>query len=243
MAQTFKYKKLTIKSGGVEVAMLSNVEFILETENDTESPTSPLSILDDRDDVETISGEEISENQPNTLQADSPISPPQNALEKETGNEDTLQIIDPGEDGNNPPQNISEADINPMANYNLAEQHRFIDMSNSENLPLNATWLTNQALSHVGQTTPLSQPDEFPQTSSIMQQVNSMPRDRSVQQQSTAISVVNPATEADSPQPVVIKQEKDCVITTTDKTSPQILFLHLNQNISDEMPGSDQIRV
>ena len=30
MAQTFNYKKLTIKSGGVEVAMLSNVEFILE---------------------------------------------------------------------------------------------------------------------------------------------------------------------------------------------------------------------
>ena len=74
MAQTFKYKKLTIKSGGVEVTMLSVVEFILETENDTESHTSPVLILDDCDDVETVSGEEISENQPNTLQADSPIS-------------------------------------------------------------------------------------------------------------------------------------------------------------------------
>ena len=93
-----------------------------------------------------------------------------------------------------------------MADYNLPEQQRFIDMSNSENLPLNAAWLTNQALSHVGQTTPLSQSDEFPQTSSIMQQVKSMLRDRSVQQQLKAIPVVNPATEADSPQPVVIKK-------------------------------------
>ena len=75
------------------------------------------------------------------------------------------------EDGNNPPQNISEADINPMANYNLAEQQRLIDISNSENLPLNAAWLTNQVLCHVGQTTPLSQPDEFPQAISITQQV------------------------------------------------------------------------
>ena len=38
-----------------------------------------------------------------------------------------------------------------------------------------------------------------------------MLRDRSVQQQPTAILVVNPATEADSPQLVVIKQEEDCV--------------------------------
>ena len=125
---------------------------------------------------------------------------------------------------NNPPQNISEADINPMADYNLAEQQRFIDMSNSKNLPLNATWLTNQALSHVGQTTPLSQPDEFPQTSSIMQQVKSMLRDRSVQQQFKVIPVVNPATEADSPQPIVIKQEEDCVITAINKASIQILL-------------------
>ena len=147
------------------------------------------------------------------------------------------------EDENNPPQSISEADINPMADYNLAEQQRFIDMSNSENLPLNAAWLTNQAVSHVGQTTPLSQPDEFPPTSSIMQQVKSMLRDRSVQQELKAIPVVNPATEADSPQPVVIKQEEDCVITAIDKASPQILLWHLNQNISDEMPGSDQISV
>ena len=227
MAQTFKYKKLTIKSGGVEVATLSNVEFILETKNDTESPTLPVSILGDHDGVETISGEEIPENQPNTPQADSPISPPQNALEKETENDDTLQTINSVEDGNNPPQNISEADINPMANYNLAEQQRFIDISNSENLPLNAAWLTNQALSHVGQSTPLSQPDEFPQASSIIQQVNSMLRDRSVQQQPTAIPVVNPATEADSPQSVVIKQEEDWVITAIDKASPQMLLWHL----------------
>ena len=122
----------------------------------------------------------------------------------ETENEDTLQIINLVEDENNPPQNISEADINPMVDYNLAEQQRFIDMSNSENLPLNAAWLTNQALSHVDQTAPLSQPDQFPQTSSIMQQVKSMLRDRSVQQQLQVIPVVNPATEADSPQPVVI---------------------------------------
>ena len=126
-----------------------------------------MSILGDCDDVETISGEEIPENQPNTLQADSPVSPPQNAPEEETENDDTLQIINLVEDGNNPPQNIFEADINPMANYNLAEQQRLIDISNSENLPLNAAWLTNQALSHVGQTSPLSQPDEFPQTSTI----------------------------------------------------------------------------
>ena len=89
----------------------------------------------------------------------------------------------------------------------------------------------------------LSQPDEFPQTSSIIQQANSMLRDRSVQQQLKVIPVVNPATEADSPQPVVIKQEEDCVITATDKASSQILLWYLNQNISDEMPGSDQIRV
>ena len=63
---------MTIKSGGVEVAMLYNVEVILETENDTKWPTSPVSTLDDHDDVETISGEEIPENQPNTLLADSP---------------------------------------------------------------------------------------------------------------------------------------------------------------------------
>ena len=147
------------------------------------------------------------------------------------------------EDGNNPPENISEADINPMADYNLAEKQRFIDMSNSKNLPLNSAWLTNQALSYVGQTTPLSQPGEFPQTSSIMQQVNSMLRDRSEKQQPTAIPVVNPATEADFPQPVVMKQEEDCVITAIDKASPQILLWHLNQNISDEMQGSDQITV
>ena len=121
-AQTFKYKKLTIKSGGVEVATLSNVEFILETENDIRLPTSPVSIPDDRDDVEMITSEEIAENQPNTPQSDSPISPPQNAPEKETENDDTLQIINLVGDGNNPPQNISEVDINPMANYNLAEQ-------------------------------------------------------------------------------------------------------------------------
>ena len=42
------------------------------------------------------------------------------------------------EDGNNPPQSISEADINPMADYNLAEQQKFIYVSNNENLPLNA---------------------------------------------------------------------------------------------------------
>ena len=54
MAQTFKYKKLTIKSGGVEVATLSNVEFILETENDIKLPTSPVSIPDDCDDVEMV---------------------------------------------------------------------------------------------------------------------------------------------------------------------------------------------
>ena len=122
-------------------------------------------------------------------------------------------------------------------------RHDHLDMSNSENLPLNAAWLTNQALSHVGQATPLSQPDEFPQTSSIIQQVNSMLRDSLVQQQPTAIPVVNPSTEADFPQPAVIKQEEDCVITAIDKASPQILLQHLNQNISDEMPGSDQIRV
>ena len=81
MAQTFKYKKLIIKSGGLEVATLSNVEFILETENDIESPTSPVSIHDDRDDVEMVTSEEIAENQPNTPQSDSPISPPQNAPE------------------------------------------------------------------------------------------------------------------------------------------------------------------
>ena len=149
----------------------------------------------------------------------------------ETENEDSLQIINLVEDENNPPQNISEADINPMVDYNLAEQQRFTD------------WLTNQALSHVGQTAPLSQPDQFPQTSSIMQQVKSMLRDRSVQQQLQVIPVVNPATEADSLQPVVIKQEEDCVITAIGKASPQILLRHLNQNISDEMPGSDQIRV
>ena len=202
-----------------------------------------MSIPDDCDDVEMVTSEEIAENQPNTPQSDSPVFPTQNAPEKETENEDTLQIINLVEDENNPPQNISEADINPMADYNLAEQQRFIDMSNSENLPLNAAWLTNQALSHVGQTTPLSQPDEFPQTSSIMQQVKSMLRDRSVQRQLKAIPVVNPATEADSPQPVVIKQEEDCVITAIDKASPPILLRHLNQNISDEMPGNDQIRV
>ena len=56
------------------------------------------------------------------------------------------------EDGNNPQQNIPETD--PMAEYNLAEQQRFIDMSNSENLPLNTACLTNQALSHISQTTP-----------------------------------------------------------------------------------------
>ena len=93
MTQTFTYKKLTIKSSGVEVVMLSNVEFILETENDTKSLTSPVSILDDHADVETVSGEEISDNQPNTLQADSPVSPPQNAWEKEIGNDDTLQQL------------------------------------------------------------------------------------------------------------------------------------------------------
>ena len=81
MAQTFKYKKLIIKSGGLEVATLSNVEFILETENDIEPPTSPVSIRDDRDDVEMVTSEEIAENQPNTPQSDSPISPPQNAPE------------------------------------------------------------------------------------------------------------------------------------------------------------------
>ena len=62
MAQTFKYTKLTIKSGGIEVATLSNVEFILETENDIESATSPVSIPDDCDDVEMVTGEEIAEN-------------------------------------------------------------------------------------------------------------------------------------------------------------------------------------
>ena len=103
--------------------------------------------------------------------------------------------------------------------------------------------MTNQVLSHVGQTKPFSQPDEFPQTSSIMQEVNSMLMDSSVQQQPTAIPVVNPATKADSLQLVVIKQEEDCVITAVDKASPQILLWHLNQNIPDEMPGSDQIRV
>ena len=104
MAQTFKYKKLTIKSVGVEIATLSNVEFLLETENDIESPTSPVSIPDDRDDVEMVISEEIAENQPNTPQSDSPVSPPQNTPEKETENEDTLQIINLVEDENNPPQ-------------------------------------------------------------------------------------------------------------------------------------------
>lgn len=66
-----------------------------------------------------------------------------------------------------------------------------------------------------------------------------MLRYRSVQQQPTA----NSATEADSPQSVIIKQEEDCVITAIHKSSAQMLLWHLNHNISDELPGSDQIRL
>ena len=82
MAQTFKYKKLTIKSGGVEVMTLSNLEFILETENDIESPISPVSIPNARDDVEMVTSEEITENQLNTPQSDSHLKMHQKKKQK-----------------------------------------------------------------------------------------------------------------------------------------------------------------